>query len=367
MRDAGATAASKLKVFISYSRRDLAFADQLVAVLEWQGFLPIIDLEGIHGAERWKQRLGQMILEADIVVFVLSPDSAASEICAWEVEEAMRRGKRIVPVVCRPLEGQQPHAGLRDLNYIHFYPDKDVPGSAFGTGQVRLVEALSVDIGWLREHTRLEELAQRWDSDRRPADQLLRGSELSAYKAWRDRRPSNAPELTVLQRAFLGATDEEEASRAGAERKRLDERERLVREAEAAQQERNAASRRVMQRTLAGLVTAVLLAVVAGGFGLYALQQRSEADAQRRSPRPASRKQKPRPPERAPPATRPSSISHAFWPRRRCRRSSRAMRQQGFCSLSRQCPTRRRTMTCQDPPPLATCRGSLVFWRQCSA
>ena len=156
------------------------------------------------------------------------------------------------------------------------------PGSGFGTGQVRLIEALSVDIGWLREHTRLEELAQRWDSDRRPTDQLLRGSELSAYKAWRDQRPTNAPELTALQRAFLGASDDEETSRAGAERKRLDERERLVREAEAAQQERNAASRRVMQRTLAGLVTAVLLAVVAGGFGLYALQQRGEADAQRK-------------------------------------------------------------------------------------
>jgi hypothetical protein len=34
------------------------FADQLVAVLEWQGFTPIIDRKGIHGAEKWEERLG---------------------------------------------------------------------------------------------------------------------------------------------------------------------------------------------------------------------------------------------------------------------------------------------------------------------
>ena len=210
MSNTGERMGGKLKAFISYSRRDRDFADQLVAVLEWQGFLPIIDRKGIYGAERWEERLGQLILETDIVVFVLSPDSAASDICAWEVEEAARRGKRIVPVLCRPLEGAQPPQRLRDLNYIHFYTETDVPGSGFGTGLPQLVAALSVDIEWLREHTRLEGLAQRWEGGGRLADQLLRGSELSAYKAWRDRRPANTPELTALQRAFLAASEEED-------------------------------------------------------------------------------------------------------------------------------------------------------------
>jgi hypothetical protein len=54
----GAIADDKLKVFISYSRRDLDFADQLVAVLDWLRFRPIIDRKGIHGAEKWEERLG---------------------------------------------------------------------------------------------------------------------------------------------------------------------------------------------------------------------------------------------------------------------------------------------------------------------
>src|SRR5215470_17861888 len=78
----------KLRVFISYSRDDLDFADQLDAALNTCGFECFIDRQGISGGEDWKRRLGNLISEADTVVFVLSPDSARSETCNWEVEEA---------------------------------------------------------------------------------------------------------------------------------------------------------------------------------------------------------------------------------------------------------------------------------------
>ena len=67
----------------------------------------------ISGGEDWKRRLGNLLREADTVVFVLSPTSARSEICAWEVEEAARLNKRILPVNCRPLEGASPPPRLR--------------------------------------------------------------------------------------------------------------------------------------------------------------------------------------------------------------------------------------------------------------
>src|SRR5262245_42037625 len=94
-----------LSVFISYSRDDLDFADQLDAALKVCGFATSIDRHGISGGEDWKRRLGGLIRDADTVVFVLSPSSARSEICGWEVEEAVRLGKRILPVLCRALEG----------------------------------------------------------------------------------------------------------------------------------------------------------------------------------------------------------------------------------------------------------------------
>src|SRR5262249_1170062 len=136
----GSPDGGKLRVFISYSRDDLDFADQLDAALNTCGFECFIDRQGISGGEAWNRRLGNLIREADTVVFVLSPTSARSEICAWEVGEAARLGKRILPVNCRPLEGAMPPPRLRDLNYIYFYADPRVLDSGFGTGLLSLVE-----------------------------------------------------------------------------------------------------------------------------------------------------------------------------------------------------------------------------------
>ena len=88
----------KLRVFISYSRADSDFADQLQAALQTCGFECVIDREDISGGEDWKTRLGALIAESDTVVFVLSPSSARSEICGWEVEQSAELGKRILPL-----------------------------------------------------------------------------------------------------------------------------------------------------------------------------------------------------------------------------------------------------------------------------
>jgi hypothetical protein len=70
----------KLRVFISYSRDDLDFADELDAALNTYGFKCLIDRHDISGGEDWKRRLGNLIRQADTVVFVLSPSSARSPI-----------------------------------------------------------------------------------------------------------------------------------------------------------------------------------------------------------------------------------------------------------------------------------------------
>src|SRR5262245_32700036 len=135
----------KFKLFISYSRDDLKFADQLDTALNITGYDCTIDRQGIQAGEDWKHRLGSLILEADTVIFVLSPTSAVSKVCAWEVEEVTRCGKRILPVLCRPLDGAQPPTRLSDLNFIYFYDEPKVPGSGFGSGLAQLISAISTD------------------------------------------------------------------------------------------------------------------------------------------------------------------------------------------------------------------------------
>jgi hypothetical protein len=168
------------------------------AALDIYGFECLIDRQGISGGEDWKRRLGSLISEADTVVFVLSPASTQSEICSWEVEEAARLAKRILPVQSRPLGIAGPPARLRDPNYIFFHADPKAPGSGFGTGLAKLVAALNTDFDWLREHTRYLQRATEWDAGGRPENRLLSGNDILEAKAWAARRPKGAPEPTAL-------------------------------------------------------------------------------------------------------------------------------------------------------------------------
>ena len=231
----------KLRVFISYSREDLDFVDQLNVALNACGFESVIDRDRISGGEDWKRRLGSLISEADTVVFVLSPTWMRSEICEWELEEAIRLGKRIFPINCRPLEYWTPPPQLRGSNYIFFYADPKAPGSGFGAGLARLAEALNTDFEWLREHTRYLQRATEWDGGGRPANRLLSGDDIAEAKAWAARRPKNAPEPTALHLDFIRASEEEAEARSSAQRKQFEamaaaqaERERALHKAEEA-------------------------------------------------------------------------------------------------------------------------------------
>lgn len=213
----------KLRVFISYSRDDLDFSDQLDAALQLLSFETSVDRHAISGGEAWKQRLGNLIREADTVVFVLSPASAASGICAWEVDEAHRLGKRIIPVLCRALGDASAPPLLQDLNYILLYAEPKLPRSGFGVGLTQLVNALNTDLEWLREHTRLLLRATEWHAGGRMPNRLLSGSDIPAAKAWSSGRPKGAPEPTALHVDFIRSSEEAEDARLIAQRKQLDE------------------------------------------------------------------------------------------------------------------------------------------------
>ena len=275
----------RLKVFISYSRADMAFADELVDGLELIGFETMIDRHSILEGEDWKTRLGGLIQDADTIVFIVSPDSARSELCRWEVEEAHRLSKRILPVLWKPPGDVAPPAQLSALNYVRF--DE---GHPFVAGLRALGRALNSDVAWLREHTRLLARAMEWDGGGRSEIRLLSGSDIADAKAWATGRPKDAPEPTPLHLEFIRQSENAEALRQNEERKRLAQlaaatsaRETALKAAEAATHELAAASRRLVFRTTAGAMAALLFGVTAAGAALYAFNERSHAltEAQR--------------------------------------------------------------------------------------
>ncbi|MEM9046656.1 MAG: toll/interleukin-1 receptor domain-containing protein, partial [Pseudomonadota bacterium] len=106
------------KVFISYSRKDRERAQSIADTLRERSFGVFRDTEDILPTEEWKGRLQQLIEEADTIVFLLSPHSAVSEVCAWEVEYAVSLSKRIAPIVIDEVEGNDIPPLLARLNFI---------------------------------------------------------------------------------------------------------------------------------------------------------------------------------------------------------------------------------------------------------
>jgi hypothetical protein len=157
-------------------------------------------------ARTGRKRLGALIADADTVVFILSPASAKSDICAWEVEESAHLSKRIIPVLAKPLEGVPAPPRLAALNYVRF--DE---GRSFMAGLKALTAALKADLDWLREHTRLLARAMEWQAGGRAPNRLLSGDDITAAKAWVARRPKDAPEPTSLHLDFIKASEDAEA------------------------------------------------------------------------------------------------------------------------------------------------------------
>jgi WD40 repeat protein len=105
-------------VFISYSRRDGEFASRLHDALAERGYDVWIDRDDIPPSAKWFDEIRAGVAGADGVVFVISPDSVASEVCVRELELATDLGKRIVPAVCREPDGIPVPEAAASLNWV---------------------------------------------------------------------------------------------------------------------------------------------------------------------------------------------------------------------------------------------------------
>lgn len=80
---------SRREVFISYSRKDTFFADQIVEQLEQKGIRYFIDRKGIAGGAEFPEVLATAIMQSDIVLYLGSQNSYASKFTHNEVQYAV--------------------------------------------------------------------------------------------------------------------------------------------------------------------------------------------------------------------------------------------------------------------------------------
>ncbi|KQP23365.1 TIR domain-containing protein [Pseudorhodoferax sp. Leaf267] len=198
-------------IFVSYSRKDQAFARWLTQALLARGREAWVDWEGIPPSAAWLQEIRHAIDAAPTLVFVVSPDSAASEVCALEVAHAAAQNKRLVPVVCVDTPPRALPDAIARLNWIFLREHDD-----FEAGLALLQSALDTDLDAARTHARLLVRAREWEARERDASLLLRGSDLRSAEQWLLLAAAKGATPTSVHAEFLVAS-----RKAAARRERL--------------------------------------------------------------------------------------------------------------------------------------------------
>src|SRR6266487_962095 len=202
------------KVFISYSRKDKAFVQKLNDALDNAGVQAWVDWEGIELASDWMKTITDAIQGNDAFLFVISPDSLSSKICAEELELGIKLNKKLIPILCRePTKDLTMHEKLSSTNWVYLRDSDN-----FDETLPKLIQSINTDLGWVRQHTRLLEQATEWNEKSQNSSFLLNGTELQEAERWVAQASGHANrQIVPIQAQYINAS-----------RKFADRRQRIV-------------------------------------------------------------------------------------------------------------------------------------------
>jgi WD40 repeat protein len=195
-------------IFISYAREDQGFVRKLNTALTTHGHETWIDWKDIPVTAEWWSEIEAGIEGADACLFVLSPDSVASDVCERELRHAMQHNKRLIPLLHREVDAAVAPPALAALNWILFRAQDN-----FDAALHALLQAIETDLDWVHAHTRLVTRAAEWERNDRNRSYLLRGSDLDAAEAWLARGAEQEPLPTALQTQYIVASRQDATKR----------------------------------------------------------------------------------------------------------------------------------------------------------
>ncbi|MCJ7568725.1 MAG: TIR domain-containing protein [Anaerolineales bacterium] len=195
--------------FISYSRKDIAFARLLHQALKENDLETWIDWQDIPPSADWLAEVYEAIEQTDTFIFIISPTSVSSEICSMEIAHAAKHNKRLIPIVINDIDTQSVPSQLVALNWI-FFKEED---QGYRDAIDDLIKAIQVDQAWVKEHTRLQNRALEWERKGQDSGFLLRGGDLRDGEAWLARAAEKDPHPTALQTRYMLASRQDATRR----------------------------------------------------------------------------------------------------------------------------------------------------------
>ncbi|UZR95024.1 toll/interleukin-1 receptor domain-containing protein [Chondrinema litorale] len=191
------------EVFICYSQKNADFARKLNLKLQTFGKNTWFDQESLIGASNFEEEIFRGIAVSENFVFIITPESIASEFCAKEVDFAAAQNKRFIPILLEETSPENIPQQLKRIQWVDF------KHKTFETAFGRLIQAINIDRAYVQKHTRLQQLALEWQHKGNSNDLLVRGDEFTSSQQWLDESLQNKkePAVTVLQRSFIEASE----------------------------------------------------------------------------------------------------------------------------------------------------------------
>jgi WD40 repeat protein len=275
-------------VFLSYSRKDTDYVRTVFDRLQVKGQKAWVDWRGIEYSTKWWEEICAGIEGADNFVLFVSMHSLNSRYCHQEIAHALSHSKRIIAILCEPIDEQALVGGwytnsemrpieavsrrnweaLKSIQWI----DRSKMDNLDSVVEA-LLHTVATDMERVQRHTRLLLRIQDWERSGRSPAALLHGEELAAYEDWRTK--------------WQDATDEPKATKPQldyiAESRRSEDAERAAAEAQLQKLEQATIRARRNQRRAWGAtivaVPTILVAILAVVLGLQANTRVNSANA----------------------------------------------------------------------------------------
>jgi len=203
------TASDFSDVFVSYRRKNVEFAKQIVQSLNDDGREVWIDWEDIPpGSTSFSDDIKRGLEGADAFLCILSPDYMQSTYCVdLEMGYAIQLKKKIIPIVYEKFDAyidKLPDT-VKGINWIYFTPHA---GQANGYDESfpKIIQVLDQDLAHAREHKRIALRALEWDGNQRNPSYLLKGAEIREAEIWVENSADKIPPVTETHLQYITAS-----------------------------------------------------------------------------------------------------------------------------------------------------------------
>ncbi|MEM9218539.1 MAG: TIR domain-containing protein [Cyanobacteria bacterium P01_F01_bin.150] len=201
-------------VFLSYSEDDRNHQHHLRSAMLRKGFTVWTNTTDIRTGVDFQQAIYEGIEKADVIVFLVSPNSIASPYCQDELAYGGKYNKRIIPVLIQPMDVDTLPQRLQSIQFIEGFQPGQQPSQPTSdqpfpeTAIAQLIRALNENSDYYSQHKELLVQALEWDRRDRTDDLVLHGQDFVAAEAWWEISQQTAiqPPPTRLHKAFITAS-----------------------------------------------------------------------------------------------------------------------------------------------------------------